>query len=110
MAAPVTKTPPNTRKRKLDSTTAAGTLSQDSLPTTKASKTKHQKDLEQEEAALPATPQTLASEKPMDSEDEVNSVASSVDVEMDEDSSVDFGAGMFDLVPITCHLQSPSLS
>lgn len=48
------------------------------------------------EAALPATPQTLGSDKPMDSEDEVNSVVSSVDMGMDDDdSSVDFGAGMF---------------
>ncbi len=55
------------------------------------------------EAALPATPQTLASDKPMDSDDEVNSVASSVDVEMDDDSSVDFGAGKFESLLITCH-------
>ena len=46
------------------------------------------------EAALPATPQTLVSDKPMDSDDEVNSVISSEDIGGDADSSVgDFGAG-----------------
>jgi len=47
------------------------------------------------DAALPATPQTLASEKDaMESDDEVQSMASSADMGMmeDEDSSVDFGA------------------
>lgn len=47
------------------------------------------------DAALPATPQTLASDKDiMDSDDEVQSLASSGDIGMmdDEDSSVDFGA------------------
>lgn len=96
--APVTKTPPITRKRKLDldTPTAASASSQDSSsapPARKATKTKH-KELELVEAALPATPQTLGSDKPMDSEDEVNSVVSSVDMGMDDDSSVDFGAGM----------------
>ena len=59
----------------------------------KATKTKH-KDVEQVDAALPATPQTLSSDKPMDSDDEVNSVISSDDLAGDADSSVgDFGAG-----------------
>lgn len=45
------------------------------------------------DAALPATPQTLASDKQMDSDDDFNSIASSQDLELnDADSSVDFGA------------------
>lgn len=50
------------------------------------------------DAALPATPLTLVSDKPMDSDDDFNSVASSEEIELDEDdSSVDFGGGgMFD--------------
>lgn len=47
---------------------------------------------------MPATPLTLASDKHMDSDDEVNSIISSEDLEADEDSSVDFGAGMATLV------------
>jgi len=46
------------------------------------------------DAALPATPQTLSSDRPMDSDDEVNSVISSEDLGGDADSSVgDFGGG-----------------
>lgn len=51
------------------------------------------------EAALPATPQTLQSDKPMDSDDDVNSVMSGSDDGFgeDQDSSVDFGAGKLGL-------------
>lgn len=86
------KTPPTTRKRKLDITNTATSTSQDSQPRRKASKTKH-KEIENVEAALPATPQTLSSDRPMDSDDDFASVASSQDFDAGEDSSVDFGAG-----------------
>jgi hypothetical protein len=58
----------------------------------KASKTSaKQKVIEQ---VGPATPQTLVSDKPMDSDDEVGSVVSSEDFGGDADSSVgDFGGG-----------------
>ena len=64
-------------------------------PLRKASKISHSKDKEGVlvDAALPATPQTLASDKQMDSDDDFNSIASSQDLELnDADSSVDFGA------------------
>ena len=94
MATAVSKTPP-TRKRKLDNTTTPATASQESLPARKASKTKHA-DGEQLDAALPATPQTLGSDKPMDSDDEFNSAVSSDDLGGDDDSSVGgFGDGTF---------------
>ena len=83
-----------TLKRKLDNAGTTTSASQDSQPTRKASKTKH-KSIEEAEAALPATPQTLASDKLMDSDDEFNSVVSSDDIGGDGDSSVgDFGTGM----------------
>lgn len=44
------------------------------------------------DAALPATPQTLTSDKPMDSDDDFNSVASSMELGEEMSSSVDFGA------------------
>ena len=98
-ASGVTKTP-STRKRKLDNTTVTTTPSQDSQPARKASKTTH-KDVEQVEAALPATPQTLGSDKPMDSDDDFNSIVSSDDIGGDDDSSVDLGAGMLFLSALT---------
>ncbi|UJO21663.1 E3 ubiquitin-protein ligase dbl4 [Fulvia fulva] len=97
----------STRKRKLDITIAADTLaattatpSTKSEPQRKASKTSHHKDKEGVlvDAALPATPQTLASDKQMDSDDDFNSIASSQDLELnDADSSVDFGAADSDI-------------
>ena len=91
----VTKTPPSSRKRKLGSTAvSSANTSTDSLPVRKASKTSY-KTADLEEAALPATPQTLTSDKPMDSDDEVNSLISSEDIGGDDNSSVDFGAGAF---------------
>jgi hypothetical protein len=96
----VFNTPPTTRKRKLDNTTTnplstPASPARESEPVRKASKTIHRKSVEQVDAALPATPQTLSSDKPMDSDDEINSVMSSDDV-ADGDSSVgDFGAGAF---------------
>ncbi|WPH00088.1 E3 ubiquitin-protein ligase dbl4 [Acrodontium crateriforme] len=44
------------------------------------------------DAALPATPQTLTSDAPMDSDDDFNSIASSDDLDLgdEQDSSVDF--------------------
>lgn len=60
----------------------------------KATKTTH-KDTEHIDAALPATPQTLSSDKAMDSDDDINSVISSDDLAGDGDSSVgDFGADL----------------
>jgi len=54
-------------------------------------------EIAQVEAALPATPQTL-SDKPMDSDDDFNSIASSDGLGEDMSSSVEFGAaGMEDL-------------
>lgn len=44
------------------------------------------------EAALPATPQTLTSDKGMDSDDDFASVASSEELGEEMSSSVDFGA------------------
>jgi hypothetical protein len=59
-----------------------------------------------DEAVLPATPLTLVSDKPMDSDDDFNSIASSDALEIDEDnSSVDFGAGgefRWDMTGVTC--------
>ncbi|KAK1061334.1 hypothetical protein LTR33_012727, partial [Friedmanniomyces endolithicus] len=71
---------PPTRKRKLDQT--ASTISATSPPK------RHQvEDLTQEEAELPATPQTLTSDKGMDSDDDFNSVASSMDLGEEMSSS-----------------------
>ncbi|TKA30353.1 hypothetical protein B0A50_02580 [Salinomyces thailandicus] len=100
-AEPVTKTPPSTRKRKLvDSITTSATSQPPAtieLPKRKASKTTtasvHDANADAEQAALPATPQTLSSDKPMDSDDDLNSVASSGMLgEAMDDSSVDFDA------------------
>lgn len=53
----------------------------------------HDANADAEQAALPATPQTLSSDKPMDSDDDLNSVASSGMLgEAMDDSSVDFDA------------------
>lgn len=87
--------PPPTRKRKLDPATAPLENSPDSLSQRKASKTAHTDSAQLVDAALPATPQTLASDKPMDSDDDFNSQISSEDMDLDfndADSSVDFGA------------------
>jgi len=89
-------TPPTTRKRKL----AAENVTEGHLPyseTRKVIKKEHKALDSPAEAALPATPQTLLSDNlTMDSDDEMASVLSGSDVEFDEDqdSSVDFGAGM----------------
>ena len=85
-------TPPATRKRKLD--TESTILTTDLVqPKTKASKLSPLPgDIAILEAALPATPQTLTSDKAMDSDDDFNSVASSEGVGEDMSSSVDFGA------------------
>lgn len=97
-----TTTPPVTRKRKLDNSSIAP-ASKESLslqPKRKASKTSNKGSIEAAEAALPATPQTLASDKQMDSDDDFNSVMSGSDDgfgDDDQDSSVDFGGG-------ECHL------
>ena len=83
----------STRKRKLDSTSTVTKTSQDVQPAKKAPKIKHE-ERQRVEAPLPGTPQTLASDGPMDSDDEVVSMTSSVELEMvDDDSSVGFGAG-----------------
>jgi len=92
-ATTITKTPPGTRKRKLDHPTS---LSPDVVqpinePKRKASKTTHAEHITQVEAKLPATPQTL-SDKPMDSDDDFNSMASSMDLGEEMSSSVDFDA------------------
>ena len=92
MATAVFNTP-STRKRKLDNTATPPAASQESLPARKASKTKHA-DSGHLEAALPATPQTLGSDKPMDSDEEFNSAVSSDEFGVDDDSSVGgFGDG-----------------
>lgn len=65
-------------------------------PKRKASKTTHADHITQVEAGLPATPQTL-SDKPMDSDDDFNSMASSVDLGEEMSSSVDFGAADSDV-------------
>ncbi|KAK1093288.1 hypothetical protein LTR48_002643 [Friedmanniomyces endolithicus] len=76
---------PPTRKRKLDQTT--------SISNATSPPKRHQvEDLTREEAELPATPQTLTSDKGMDSDDDFNSVASSMDLGEEMSSSVDFGA------------------
>jgi ariadne-1 len=88
-----------TKKRKLDTSISTPhhttDLRDDSQPQSKSIKTSHKEEGVLLDAALPATPQTLASDKgPMDSEDDLNSVVSSEDIAMDDDadSSVDFGA------------------
>jgi hypothetical protein len=95
-AAATVITPPSSKKRKLD-TTASATSRRDSQdkshPPLKSLKASHQDNI-LDEAVLPATPLTLVSDKPMDSDDDFNSIASSDALEIDEDnSSVDFGAG-----------------
>lgn len=59
------------------------------------SKKEHKGLIAESEAALPATPQTLVSDRNMDSDDEVNSFGSGSEDGFgeDQDSSVDFGAG-----------------
>lgn len=83
-------------------TTPALANSPDSFTHRKASKTAHTDSAQLVDAALPATPQTLASDKPMDSDDDFNSQVSSEDMDLDlndADSSVDFGAaGEFTLL------------
>jgi len=101
-----TKLPPVTRKRKLDSTASypddnhsetpnIPPLEYQQQPRQKASKTSHTDTIQQQEldADLPATPQTLTSDKPMDSDDEFGSVVSSEELGDEMSSSVDFGAG-----------------
>jgi hypothetical protein len=92
-ATTVSKTPPGTRKRKLDHPTSLSpeVVQPGNEPKRKASKTTHADHITQVEAGLPATPQTL-SDKPMDSDDDFNSMASSVDLGEEMSSSVDFGA------------------
>ena len=62
----------------------------------KVSKKEHKGLSPEAEAALPATPQTLLSDRLMDSDDDMHSVLSGSDdgFDDDQDSSVDFGAGM----------------
>ncbi|KAK4556005.1 hypothetical protein LTR86_006701 [Recurvomyces mirabilis] len=87
-----------TRKRKADSTTAsADTASEPQRKVSKVSKALQKDSISQEQAALPATPQTLTSDKGMDSDDDFNSVASSMDLGEEMSSSVDFGAGESDV-------------
>ncbi|KAK4548833.1 hypothetical protein LTR36_008606 [Oleoguttula mirabilis] len=88
----VTKTPPVTRKRKLDTASLSATSQPPPEPKRKASKTTHKDSIAQVEAALPATPQTLTSDKGMDSDDDFASVASSMELGEELSSSVDFGA------------------
>ncbi|GAB7347581.1 hypothetical protein MBLNU459_g4464t3 [Dothideomycetes sp. NU459] len=63
-------------------------------PQTRATKKLHIAAEADAAADLPATPQTLGSDKPMDSDDDFNSVMSGSDMGFgdDQDSSVDFGA------------------
>jgi hypothetical protein len=73
--------------------------SQDSTaePRRKASKGSHKHKDTEVDAQLPATPQTL--DKGMESDDDFNSVASSMDLGEEMSSSVDFGAaGMCDML------------
>lgn len=91
--------PATTRKRK--SSTSQTTDADE--PDRKTSKTLHPttKEPDPVDTRLPATPETLGL---MESDDDFNSVASSMDLgDDDQDSSVDFGAdGAYESLGITC--------
>lgn len=89
---PSATTPPSTETKKRKASTTSSTAA--SQPQRKSSKASHHTPQEAglQDAALPATPLTLASDKPMDSDDDFGSVVSSDDIDVDGDSSVDFGA------------------